>query len=200
MRKNKLEELNRIKEELTWIKSTSIDNPSRNFLSIETYKFDLPDGRSLVRQKLVKNVRDGSSVLIVPRIRENGEYLVCIEPRVFTEEKVSIGFPAGYIEKDEKPIEAAKRELLEETGYTSDNVIYLGSGYQDEGISGAKNYLFFADSAIKVCEQKLDYDEFVKYMSFSYNELLELEDMGYLSGLNSKLVLCKIRELKKGRR
>lgn len=40
---------------------------------------------------------------------------------------IAVGPPGGYIERDEIPLEAAKRELLEETGYVSPNWIPLAS-------------------------------------------------------------------------
>ena len=33
-----------------------------------------------------------------------------------------------------------------------------------------------------------------KYMSFTYDELLALEHMGYISGSNAKLALCRLKE------
>lgn len=35
--------------------------------------------------------------------------------------KELLGFPAGFINQNEKPLDAAKRELYEETGYTTDS-------------------------------------------------------------------------------
>ena len=48
---------------------------------------------------------------------------------------------------------------------------------------------------LKDCEKKydqeLDKDEIVKYMTFNYDELFELEKMGYINGANTKLALEK---------
>ena len=130
--------------------------------------------------------------MIAPQI--NNEFLVTIEPRVFTEKGVAVSFPAGYIEKNETPLDAAKRELKEETGYVSDKFIHLDSYYQDEGVSSAYNHSFLAQDAKKMFDQKLDENEIIKYMTFTYEELLEIEKMGYLSGSNTKLTLCRIKD------
>ena len=43
-------------------------------------------------------------------------------------------FPGGKIEKDEDPKICGIREMFEETGCTSDNIIYLGKLYPSPGI------------------------------------------------------------------
>jgi len=193
MRKEKLELLNYYINELETIKKEINSNPKKIFISSIPYLYFLRNGRIIPREQLLKNGIDGSAVMIAPMIN-NGEFLVNIEPRVFTKQGVAVSFPAGYIEKDEKPIDAAKRELREETGYVSDNIIYLDSYYQDEGVSAAYNYSFLAIDAVKKYDQELGENEIVKYMTLNFNEILEVEKMGYVSGSNSKLTLCRIKD------
>lgn len=160
------------------------------FLNIETYLCKLNNGEVIRREKILKNNKDGSAVVIYP-ITEDGKIIIAIEPRVFTKGTVGIGLPAGYIELDEEPIKAAKRELLEETGYTSDNLIHVGAFYQDQGCSGAFNHYFLALNCKKVGEQKLDVSEFIKYVLVDSNELEELLNDGYITGLNSAYLIEK---------
>lgn len=47
-----------------------------------------------------------------------------------------IEFPAGLSEKDDTLEEAARRELLEETGYSAKDMIYLTEGPLSSGASG----------------------------------------------------------------
>lgn len=120
---------------------------------------------------------------------------MAIEPRVFTKETVDVGLPAGYIEENEKPTDAAKRELLEETGYEANELIFLGSFYQDQGISGAYNYYFFAPNCKKMKPQDLDEGEFIKYVLVNTEELDWLIDNNYIKGLNSIYAIEKARAL-----
>lgn len=192
MESRKLKLLNDYINELKTIRKYVNDNPKRKFITSQSYLFELNNGRTIPREKLLKNNLDGSAVMIAPQI--NNEFLVTIEPRVFTEKGVAVSFPAGYIEKNETPLDAAKRELKEETGYVSDKFIHLDSYYQDEGVSSAYNHSFLAQDAKKMFDQKLDENEIIKYMTFTYEELLEIEKMGYLSGSNTKLTLCRIKD------
>ena len=99
-----------------------------------------------------------------------------------------------YIEKNENPITAAKRELLEETGYEAKKLIPLASCYQDEGCMSAFNHIFLATGCKKVTSQKLDDSEYIKYMIVTYDEALELEEMGYIQGENSIIALEKSKK------
>ena len=194
MRSRKLIELEKAIEELKTIKCEINKTPKKKFITSIPYLFTLKNGMVIPREQLLKNKIDGSAVIVAPIDEKTHEFLVTIEPRVFTKSGVAVSFPAGYIEDGETPIESAKRELMEETGYVSDRLIHLDAFYQDEGASKAFNHSFLALDAVKKYDQKLDENEIVKYMTFTYDELLEIEKMGYLSGSNTKLTLCRIKD------
>lgn len=160
------------------------------FLSIESYLCKLNNGEVIRRERILKNKKDGSAVVVYP-ITKEGKIIIAVEPRVFTKGTVGVGLPAGYIESGEEPIVAAKRELLEETGYTSDNLIYMGSFYQDQGCSAAFNHYYMALDCVKVSEQRLDDSEFIKYFLINNDELDELLYNGYIAGLNSAYLIEK---------
>ena len=168
------------------------------FLSIETYDCYLNNGKIITREKLLKNNKDGSAVIIYPVTSDN-KIILAIEPRVFTKETIGISLPAGYIEKDEYPYDAAKRELQEETGYVSNDLVYLGSFYQDEGVSSAYNHYFLARNCEKVSDQKLDKDEFIRYVLVTEKELQELLNEGYITGINSAYAIEKVKNFQKRR-
>ncbi len=189
--KEKLQELNSYLEEIKLL--SLIKNEQKSlFLQSEVYTCYLNNGRIITRERLIKGRNDGSAVIIIP-VTKNNEILTVIEPRVFTKEGYGIGFPAGYIEEGEEAVISARRELEEETDYTSDSIIELDSFYQDEGCSSALNHIFLALNCIKEKEQKLDKDEIIRYMLFTYDEILELERSGYIKGANTKLAITKIK-------
>lgn len=191
MQKVNIDKLKSYRKELQTVHFEKVN--ASQFLKIESYRCVLKNGRVLKREKLLKNGRNGSAAIVLP-ITANGKVIVNVEPRVFTKETVAVGLPAGYIEENESPEEAARRELLEETGYVPKELIPLGSFYQDEGISGAKSHYFLAFDCEKVTDQSLDEDEIVKYLQVNIEDLDELIENGYMSGLNSAVTVERSRK------
>lgn len=192
MRKGKLEELKSYLEELKTIKVTKSKKVS-SFLTVENYDYVLNNGRIISREKIMKNGSDGSSAIILPVTKENNCLLV-VQPRNNTKEGVSVEFPAGYIEKNEEAIECARRELEEETGYVPERLELLSSFYQDQGCSSAYNYSYLALNCEKVKDQNLDQDEIIKYFECSFDEVIELEQLGYIKDINSLYTLEKAKQ------
>ena len=174
-------------EEFKPIKKEQIGEPK--FISVMPYKVTLNNGNVVRREKVLKGKKDGSAAIIIPYIGD--KIMVVIEPRVFTKIGVGIGFPAGYIEEDEEPKVAALRELREETGLVPERIEEIDSFYQDEGCSAAYNHIFIAYNCKKVYEQKLDKDEFVRYVELTKEEIFKLEEEGYIAGCNAKIAIQK---------
>ena len=68
--------------------------------------------------------------------------------------------PAGKLEKDEDPFEAAKRELEEECGLTADHYTSLGQFYPTVGYDTEIIYMWVATGLHKT-QMHLDDDEFL---------------------------------------
>ena len=191
MRKEKLNALKAIVKNFSVKSITEIEKLQKDkFIQSVSREYTLNNGKKICREEIVKGGADGSAVIVIPVIGD--EILTVIEPRVFTELTVGVGFPAGYINPNEPPIESAKRELREETGCVAQELIELDSFYQDEGCSKALDRIYLALGCEKKFEQELDKDEYIEYMSFNYDELVELEKFGYIRGGNSKLAIARM--------
>lgn len=195
MRREKEEELHSYIEELQ-VKKMDLMDCYGKFLTTERYLVELNNGASFVREKLVKNGENGNACIILP-VTTDDNVLLVVQPRVFTDSKVAVELPAGYVDTDENYEMAARRELLEETGYEADELIHLGSFYQDQGCSVAYNKAYLARGCRKVSEQKLDGDEYIKFFLCQYDEMLELVDKGLISDAQSQLVIERSKQYMK---
>lgn len=160
------------------------------FIRVEKYNCELENGITIPREKIVKGGKDGNAAVILP-ITKEGNTILVVQPRVFTKQTVCVELPAGYVEDQEDPMIAGKRELLEETGYLPEHMHLLASYYQDQGCSAAYNYSFLATGCKKVQDQQLDKDEFIRYFECQYEEALELMDTGYITDIQSQYTLEK---------
>lgn len=71
-----------------------------------------------------------------------------------------IEIPAGMLEPDETDgLEAARRELLEETGYVSDNWTYWGATIESSSKLSNRMHMYLALDCKKVAGQTLDETE-----------------------------------------
>ncbi|MBR3134711.1 MAG: NUDIX hydrolase [Clostridia bacterium] len=188
MRKEKLDELNNLIENYKTVEVFNKHKVDSGFLSIEQADYKLNNGKIINRDSLLKNNRDGSSCNVLA-ITKDKEVIFTVQPRVQLERTVGVEIPAGLIEDGESPVEAIKRELLEETGYTSNNFIKLVRCYQDEGCSKAIVNSFLALDCEKIQNQNLDDDEFISVFTCNYDEAFELIDMGYICGAFSIMAL-----------
>lgn len=81
--------------------------------------------------------------------------------------------PAGKLEKGENPLDAAKREFEEETGFKVCKIESMGCIYPTCGYSNEIIYLFYA-SKIEKGTIRLDDDEDIEIIYVNIDELLKM--------------------------
>ena len=84
--------------------------------------------------------------------------------------KYVIELPAGLVD-DESPEECARRELLEETGYEAQELIYLFKGVICQGLTRMVSYYFYAPNVVYKDEQNLEPTEEIEILKIPLNEL-----------------------------
>lgn len=143
------------------------------FRKISKKLFIMPDGKL----KDFEIITKADYVCILPLTSKNNVILA----KQFRPgpEKIYEELPAGFIEANENPIIAAKRELLEETGY-SGSLEYVCSG-----INGAyADYLghcFIAKNCIKIQDTKTDENEFIEVIEKPLREFKRQLKLGQLT-------------------
>lgn len=92
----------------------------------------------------------------------------------------------GRIEEGEEPLEAAHREMLEETGFVSQDWEHLET-YDGSNKVDWKNFIFTARGCEKTGEQHLDPGERIELLFVTFDELIELVDSHQLKRICESL-------------
>lgn len=127
----------------------------------------LPNGKTTTRE-YIKHV--GAVCVIALDDEEN----IIIEKQFrYPFHRIMTEIPAGKLDSlDEPPLDAAKRELKEETGISADNWDYLGVYYPTVAYSNEAIHMFLA-RGLHAGERKLDSDEFLNVEKRPFSELLD---------------------------
>ena len=110
-------------------------------------------GISLIEKKFQKNqiyyyLKTPNISIIVPKIKN--KFLVVSQKRIPIN-KITYEFPGGIIDKGSNPINSAKTELYEETGYKCiGNPKKLFSIYPEPGRLDCKYFCFFTNKINKI--------------------------------------------------
>ena len=89
--------------------------------------------------------------------------------------------PAGTLEKGEKPLKCAHRELREETGYTAKKMTPLIKYYPSIGYNTEIIHCYVASGIKKVGGLQLDQDEIMSVVKIDFNKVLKMITSGKIT-------------------
>lgn len=148
------------------------------FLKVQRDTVQLPDGKHSTREY----IRHPGAVVILP-LFEDGSVLLERQFR-YPLQRVFVEFPAGKIDPDEDPLACAKRELLEETGFTAAEwtpvcTIHNAIAYSDEHLD------IFLARGLVAGERNLDDGEFLETFTATVPEMLEWIKSGRITDVKT---------------
>lgn len=121
----------------------------------------LPNGKESTREYVV---HPGAVVILA--FLDNGNLLFERQFR-YPLRRVFLELPAGKIDPGEATIDTARRELLEETGYTANEWEYLGLMHPCIGYSDERIEIFSARGLQLIGDKQLDHNEFLEVVELS---------------------------------
>lgn len=126
-----------------------------HLLEVRKDRVLLPNGKESVREYIVH-----PGAVVVLAFLDNGNLLFERQFR-YPLRRVFLELPAGKIDPGEAILDTARRELLEETGYTASDWEYLGVMHPCIGYSDERIEIFAARGLHLAGERQLDHNEFL---------------------------------------
>jgi ADP-ribose pyrophosphatase len=136
-------------------------------LWIEKRTIRLPNG--IEREKVI--VHPSNAVAILPL---NGDRCKLLKQYRYAIDQYIFEAPAGTMEPGEDPLVTARRELIEETGFTAQTIVSKGFIYTTPGYTDEKIFLFEARDLSPSQEYGKDEDEVIEVVDIAIRDLSDM--------------------------
>ena len=132
-------------------------------------------------------------------IKHNGGVciLAIIDNKVILEKQYRYAYdevlyelPAGKLEENENPYDAAIREFEEETGYKANTLIDYGKMYPTCGYSNEIIHMYVAKDIVKT-QRHLDEDEFIEIEYIELDKVIDMINKGVIKDAKTICLISK---------
>lgn len=176
-------------DDLREIQTASEEIYKGKLLHVMKDQVRLPNGNPAVRE-LIRLV---GAVAVVP-VTDDGKVIIERQYR-YPLDQVITEIPAGKLDsKEEDRLEAAKRELREETGITADEWISMGEYHPSPAYTDEMITLYLARK-LRFGDQELDEDEFLNIEAVPMDELVKDVMDGKITDGKTQTAILKAEKL-----
>lgn len=140
---------------------------------VKSYK--MPNG--MVENFFIDKAKDSVQIFALTK----NKTVLCVRQFRAGNEEVALELPGGGLEKDENPVLAAQRELLEETGFAGSEPELL-TMLPYSPYSTGKRYSYAIYDCVKKEELNLDPNEFLEVIEIPIDDFRDLMKEGKVRG------------------
>lgn len=145
------------------------------WMKVQRDTVQLPNGTILDDYYMYKS----SDVIVVIALTPDNK-VVLVKQYKHAGDDIFTEAPAGFVNDGEAHLDAAKRELEEETGYTSESFEYLGKLTHNPTKVIETIHAYLATNVQKTTNQHLDENESIEVLLKTPQEVLEMIESGEL--------------------
>ena len=168
-------------------------------LLLETRRFSVTRIASRLASNRIKHrevIRHPGSVVILPLLDEG--QICLIENHRVAVDRVLIELPAGTLDAGEAPLDCARRELIEETGFRPGQLDLLTSFYAAPGILDERMHLFVARE-LTPGEPAREEEEEIRNRVVSWSQAWQMIDSGEIQDAKTLIgLLLYARQIAQG--
>ena len=126
----------------------------------------------------------------------DGDKIILVKQFRYATNEILLEIPAGTREKNESAIETARRELQEEIGKDSTNIVPFGGFYTAPGFTNEYIDLFIARDLVPVYGVEPDEDEDIQIEIVTLNDAVDMIGTGLIKDAKTIAALMRFINIK----
>jgi 8-oxo-dGTP pyrophosphatase MutT (NUDIX family) len=172
-----------------WRRVKAEQGPELPLFEAEFRWMENPRNKEVLKALILKSP-DTINVIAVTGERE----LILVEQFRFGIDECLLELPAGLMDFDEEPLQAARRELLEETGYLATSWTLLGESHLNPAYVTNRCYHFLAQGAYLKGAKSLDNHEDIRVYLIPVEDLTSITNTPLIKDAVGSAALLYLRK------